>query len=132
MNLWTDRTVQSPAQPGSTPNAILNEEPSAALSPEESALNRAIKAHARSLGIDEEFFNELVDGSFYPVYPDLIGKEIFNRREDRPLWDDWCSRAESWLNKLEAHMSPEARANLGCYTLADANVRKDAVLEQKK
>jgi uncharacterized caspase-like protein len=72
------------------------------------------------LGINNTFFNKLVDGSYYELYPDQRGYPLSNSEKDKDWRDRWRSIGKDWLNKLENNLSPEARTHLGSYTMQDA------------
>jgi hypothetical protein len=79
-----------------------------------------IVARRQELEIPEVFFTRMVDNLFYSKRPDLQGRSLTSKSEDKPLRDEWFRMADDLLDKLEqAELSTAARRRLGSYSQND-------------
>jgi serine/threonine-protein kinase len=79
-----------------------------------------ILSRRQQLEIPEVFFIRTVDGLFYAQKPELKGRSLTSKPEDKALRDEWQTIAGDLLNKIEqANLSTDSRRNLGSYTEQD-------------
>ncbi|MBU7586105.1 MAG: serine/threonine protein kinase [Nostoc sp. TH1S01] len=82
--------------------------------------NGDVMARRQELEISEVFFIRMVDTLFYSQKPEMQGRTITSKSEDKALRDEWLNIADDLLDKLEqAELSPAARRKLGSYTQKD-------------
>ncbi|MUL38513.1 serine/threonine-protein kinase [Gloeocapsopsis dulcis] len=105
-------TIQ-PAEPN-VPIAIPTPQYSAA---EQNRKNQ-LRDRRQQLGINDSFYNALVNQLFWEEHPKQQGKTLSPSSADEQLRSEWDSLAAESLNKLQA-LSPEARQQLGKYRAAD-------------
>jgi serine/threonine-protein kinase len=72
------------------------------------------------LGLDYNFFIDLVNEEFYYRYPEQRGRLLTPDPADRPWRKRWDETANQVLNRLET-LSDESRRGLGTYTQRDLN-----------
>ncbi|MBD2454270.1 serine/threonine protein kinase [Nostoc sp. FACHB-87] len=82
--------------------------------------NGDVMARRQELEISEVFFIRMVDSLFYSQKPEMQGRTITSKSEDKALRDEWLRIADDLLDKLEqAELSPAARRKLGSYSQQD-------------
>jgi len=80
----------------------------------------SVLARRQELEIPEVFFTRMVDNLFYSKRPDLQGRSLTSKSEDKPLRDEWFRMANDLLDKLdEADLSTATRRRLGSYSQQD-------------
>ncbi len=84
-----------------------------------------LRSRRLELGINYNFYADLVNEAFWEKYPEQQGQELSNDQEDTKARENWQALAGEWLEKL-AFLSPEARERLGNY---DQQMRNDLVRE---
>ena len=113
-------------------------------SPEETARQQAIRSRREALGINESYFNDLVNQLFYQEYPALLTagpnggrKELTAAATDEPLRIRRDNIATRVLNRLEGNLDRSSLTALGSYSeesrsqwrslIASANVNDRAL-----
>lgn len=82
--------------------------------------NQKLHARRQTLGINQGFFNNVVNELFYAKHPQLHGRSLTPEPEDTALREEWYKIAEELLDKLEqAKLSPNTRHKLGNYSQQD-------------
>lgn len=82
--------------------------------------NQKFHSRRQALGIQEGFFNTLVNETFYAKHPTLQGRDLTDKPEDARLVDEWYAIAEDLLDRLDQdNIRPPARRRLGSYSLRD-------------
>jgi serine/threonine-protein kinase len=89
-------------------------EPDAELSPAERDRQFALRDRRLTLGIDADFFNELVNQVFWQRYPEQQGRALTNEDKDAFWRQKWDETANELLDRLTP-LSSDARFNLGRY-----------------
>ncbi len=100
--------------------------PSPQLSASERAIADALIARRQSLGIDENYYFNVMNQLFWAKYPDLQGRKLTNAPADAQKRVQWYKIAEELLNKLET-ISETSRQKLGSYTKADRDRTVEAI-----
>lgn len=90
-------------------------ESTAAFSQEELNRRSQIASRRQRLGIDEGYFNQLVDQFFVSRYPELRDRTLTDSPEDAPLRLRWDNLAAELLDLLERNLSARALTELGGY-----------------
>lgn len=85
-----------------------------------------LRDRRQQLGIDDTFYNALVNQAFWDKYPELRSKPLSTSPTDESLRREWDAIAAEMLDKLQA-LSPEARKQLGNYKATDRDRWKVAV-----
>ncbi|GAB4281675.1 MAG: hypothetical protein Fur0025_10370 [Oscillatoriaceae cyanobacterium] len=101
--------------------APLNEEPELDGTFSEAEKNRkqALSDRRVALGVDFNFFGQLVDEAFYEEYPEKQGVGLGKGEEDAVWRERWDTIAELLLDRLSAVSDEEARRRLGLYGAGD-------------
>ncbi|MCL1463884.1 protein kinase domain-containing protein [Argonema galeatum] len=86
----------------------------------ESDRKEALRRRRQSLGIDYNFYVNLVNQSFWDKNPSLRGKSLSDDPKDEQLRTQWDKVGDEWLGKL-TFLSAESRSGLGSYTASDRN-----------
>jgi len=81
-------------------------------------LNDVLKKRRRELGINYNFFVDLVDEAFYMKHPNLQSQKISGGPEQKDLKQDWEKIAFALMNQLEK-LPSENRQKLGSYSQKD-------------
>ncbi|BAY14918.1 serine/threonine protein kinase [Nostoc sp. HK-01] len=82
--------------------------------------NGDVLARRQELEISEAFFIRMVDALFYSQKPEMQGRTITSKSEDKALRDEWLRIGDDLLDKLEqAELSPAARRKMGSYSQKD-------------
>ncbi len=130
-NLWIDSQLQS-EQPDATPtvedfeNPVISPEdddepePSSDFSPEERQRKQALRQRRMNLGIDYDFYVNLVDEAFWNEYPGQRGVPLSTDPDDARLREAWDRIAANVLTQIEQlDLSRQAKAELGSYDESD-------------
>lgn len=134
-NLWINAQRDQQAgepEPTTEPSVVLptddpEPEPSPQFSAEERQRKQALKQQRISLGIDYNFFVDLVNAAFWERYPELRGQKLGTRAEDAGLRKQWDAIAAEMLRKIERlNLTPRARQQLGSYGASDRDRFKQA------
>ncbi|XWK89251.1 MAG: serine/threonine-protein kinase [Phormidium sp.] len=113
------KSRKPPRPPVEQPTATTKPEPSISkLSPQEQARKNGLRDRRQALGIDYNFFLNLVNETFWQRNPSQRGKILSDEPKDEQLRRQWDGIASEWLDKL-AFLSSESRRRLGNYTQAD-------------
>ncbi|QQE65465.1 serine/threonine protein kinase [Leptolyngbya sp. BL0902] len=89
------------------------------LSEAEQARKQAIRDRATALGVNWAYLVSLTDQFFFEQNPTLQGTQLTDQPQDAPLREEWDALATAHLDRIETHLSPEARGKLGRYNPAD-------------
>jgi hypothetical protein len=108
----------SPTPTASPSSAIAAPSPSPTSTVAEPVNKEAIRDRRRQLGIDFEFFTNLIDEVFYRQHPLLRHRKLQDGEADRHLQVEWNAIAQSLLDSLET-LTPETRQRLGSYRRRD-------------
>ncbi|GAX44351.1 protein kinase [Tolypothrix sp. NIES-4075] len=119
-------TVQP--KPSVTPKDNQPTDPLAQYSPEERARKEKLSDRRQQLGIDFNFYVNLVNQVFWERNPSLKGHKLSDNAEDESLRAEWDKTAAELLDKL-APLSKNARQQLGNYTAAQRDRYKAQVNE---
>ncbi|MBE9227244.1 protein kinase [Phormidium sp. LEGE 05292] len=92
--------------------------PDSKLSPQEQARKNGLRDRRQALGIDYNFFLNLVNETFWQRNPSLRGKVLSDEPKDEQLRTQWDKIASEWLDKL-IFLGGESRRRLGSYTVND-------------
>ncbi|OUL22784.1 serine/threonine protein kinase [Nostoc sp. RF31YmG] len=87
-------------------------------SPAEQQRKDRLSARRQQLGIDYNFYVNLVNQLFWEKNPNLKGRTLSDRPEDESLRAQWDQVAAEVLDKL-TQLSTKARQQLGTYTSAE-------------
>ncbi|MEQ8969900.1 MAG: serine/threonine-protein kinase [Coleofasciculus sp. C1-SOL-03] len=130
-NLWIDSQLQS-EQPDATPtvedfeNPVISPEddeepePSSDFSLEERQRKQALRQRRMNLGIDYDFYVNLVDEAFWNEYPGQRGIPLSTDPDDARLREAWDRIAANVLTQIEQlDLSRQAKAELGSYDESD-------------
>ncbi|MDZ8086045.1 MAG: serine/threonine-protein kinase [Nostoc sp. DedQUE12b] len=93
-------------------------DPLAQYSPAERERKERLSDRREQLGIDSNFYVNLVNQVFWDRNPSLRGRTLSNGPEDESLRAEWDKTASELLEKL-APLSNNARQKLGTYTTAE-------------
>lgn len=131
---WGTQAQWMPLLTGDSPNEQVQqpepeEEASSALPPAEQARKEALTARRQALGIDYQFYVQLVNASYYARYPEQQGRTLTDGSDDAQWRDRWDEIAAEWLDQLDANLSPAARQGLGSYGSGDRDRWQQAVNE---
>jgi serine/threonine-protein kinase len=85
-----------------------------------------LRDRRQQLGVNDSFYNALVNQLFWEKNPEQQGKTLSPSSADEQLRSQWDSLAVETLNKLQA-LSPEARQQLGNYQAAEREQWKTAI-----
>ncbi|MEB3288309.1 MAG: serine/threonine-protein kinase, partial [Leptolyngbya sp.] len=85
----------------------------------EQARQQALRNRAVALGVDWAYLVGLTDQFFFEQHPNRQGNPLTDQPRDAKLREDWDTIATAHLDRLEAHLSPEARSKLGRYSPVD-------------
>jgi serine/threonine-protein kinase len=109
--------------PTPSPTATTNPQPVdplAKYSPEERRRKERLKARRQQLGIDFNFYVNVVNQAFWEKNPSLRGKTLSDGNADENLRTEWDQTAADLLEKLSS-LSNTSRRQLGNYSNADLN-----------
>lgn len=101
-------------------------DPLANYSPEERARKERLKTRRQQLGIDFNFYVNLVNQVFWDKNPSLRGRSLTDSPEDESSRAKWDETAAEVLEKLSP-LSSESRSKLGTFTAAERDRWKIAV-----
>ncbi len=87
-------------------------------SAEERGRKERLKARRERLGIDYNFYVQLVNQIFSAKNPSLSGRTLSDEPQDADLREEWDKTASELLDKL-SELSSDARRRLGTFTSAD-------------
>ncbi|MBD2676334.1 MULTISPECIES: serine/threonine-protein kinase [Nostoc] len=93
-------------------------DPLAQYSPAERQRKQQLSDRRQQLGINENFYINLVNQVFWDRNPSLRGRTLSNGSEDESLRAEWDKTASELLEKL-APLSSNSRRQLGTYTTAE-------------
>ncbi|MEH1957858.1 serine/threonine-protein kinase [Nostoc sp.] len=93
-------------------------DPLAQYSPAERQRKERLSDRRQQLGIDSNFYINLVNQVFWDRNPSLRGRTLSNGPEDESLRAEWDKTASELLEKL-APLSSKTRQQLGTYTSAE-------------
>ncbi|MBD2609471.1 protein kinase [Scytonema hofmannii FACHB-248] len=121
-------SLQDIAQPtpSVTPKDNQPTDPLAQYSTEERARKEKLSDRRQQLGIDFNFYVNLVNQVFWEKNPSLKGRKLSDNVEDESLRAEWDKTAAELLDKL-APLSKNARQKLGNYTAAQRDRDKAQV-----
>ncbi|MBW4573502.1 MAG: serine/threonine protein kinase [Tolypothrix carrinoi HA7290-LM1] len=114
------------AQPTPSNNQLTD--PLAKYSPEERARKEKLGDRRQQLGIDFNFYVDLINQVFWEKNPSLKGRKLSDNPEDDSLRAEWDKTAAELLEKLTP-LSKNARQQLGNYTAAQRDRAKAQVNE---
>ncbi len=112
--------------PDVTPTDNQPTDPLGQYSPEERARKEKLRDRREQLGIDFNFYVNLVNQVFWERNPSLRGRKLSDNPEDDSLRASWDKTAAELLDKL-APLSQNARQQLGNYTGAQRDRYKAQV-----
>lgn len=127
-NLWLNSQSQPNPKPteaipppsSSPPSPVETVTPSPQLSTQEQQRQAALRRRRTALGINYDFYVDLVNQAFWSQNPTLQGRRLGNAPEDQQLREQWDEVAAQLLDKIEqASLSQEARSKLGKYQKDD-------------
>ncbi|MBD2039315.1 serine/threonine-protein kinase [Microcoleus sp. FACHB-672] len=110
-NYWVDKQRQGD-------HSIPPPDRSDNYSAEERQRKDALRDRRKALGIDYNFYIDLVNEAFYTKYPEQQGRVLSDESVDEAWRARWDSLADQQLNQLAA-LSDQSRRRLGSYTPAD-------------
>ncbi|MBW4637399.1 MAG: protein kinase [Gloeocapsa sp. UFS-A4-WI-NPMV-4B04] len=113
----TPQPTISPSQPVETPSVF---------SAEEQNRKQQLRDRTQQLGINYNFFPDLVNQFFWEKYPNQRGRSLSSSPEDAQLRTAWDQTANELLDKLQL-LRIDARRQLGTYTAKDRNQWKVAI-----
>ncbi|MBU7586106.1 MAG: protein kinase [Nostoc sp. TH1S01] len=113
-------------EPTPTPTVTQPVDPSENYSPEEKQRKERLSDRRQELGIDQNFYVDLVNQIFWRRNPSLQGRTLSNQPEDESLRAAWDRTADELLSKLSV-LSNQSLRQLGNYTAADRDRWKAAV-----
>ncbi|MBD2612384.1 serine/threonine protein kinase [Nostoc punctiforme FACHB-252] len=109
-------------EPNPTPTPIPTSsqpvDPLAQYSPAERERKQRLSNRRQQLGINENFYINLVNQVFWDRNPSLRGRTLSNGTEDESLRAEWDKTASELLEKL-APLSSNSRRQLGTYSSAE-------------
>jgi serine/threonine protein kinase, bacterial len=120
----SEDTTQS--TPDVTPTNDQPTDPLAKYAPEERARKEKLSDRRQQLGIDFNFYVDLVNQVFWEKNPSLKGRKLSDDANDDSLRAEWDKTADELLDKLEP-LSKNARQQLGNYTAAQRDRAKEKV-----
>ncbi|MEJ1929070.1 serine/threonine-protein kinase [Nostoc sp. NIES-2111] len=112
-----DRNTIS-VDPTPTPTTSQPTKPIEKYSPEERQRKQRLSDRRQQLGIDSNFYINLVNQIFWDKNPSVRGRTLSDGPEDENLRAEWDATAAQLLDKLTP-MSSRARRQLGTYTAAE-------------
>ncbi|WP_193196039.1 serine/threonine-protein kinase [Nostoc sp. MG11] len=114
------RSNRNPEEIKPTPTATVTQpvDPLANYSPAERQRKEELSDRRQQLGINENFYVNLVNQVFWDTNPSLRGRTLSDGPEDESLRAQWDKTAAELLEKL-ASLSANARRQLGTYTNAE-------------
>ncbi|ACK68673.1 serine/threonine protein kinase [Gloeothece citriformis PCC 7424] len=121
---WLDQITQNntPSESSDKSTTVFTDNPSSSgISDQEWKRKNEIQSRRLNLGIDSQFFYNLVDQLFQSEYPAMQGKILTNKPEDDQWREKWDKIAADLLDKL-SFLSPKALKDLGKYTQAQRNL----------
>ncbi|MBD2346702.1 serine/threonine-protein kinase [Anabaena subtropica] len=104
--------------PTPTPTSTQPTNPLDKYSPAERQRKQRLSDRRQQLGIDFNFYINLVNQAFWDKNPSLRGRTLSDEPEDENLRAEWDKVAAELLNKLSP-LSNRARRQLGTYTAAE-------------
>ncbi len=110
--------VQPTPTASPTPTSEQPTDPLAEYSPEERQRKERLSDRRQQLGINENFYVNLVNQVFWDRNPSLRGRTLSDRPEDEGLRSEWDKTASELLEKLVL-LSSSTRRKLGTYTTAE-------------
>lgn len=138
-NLWLNSQPQPNTNPTATtpppasnppPPPVASITPSPQLSTQEQQRQEALLQRRTALGIDSDFYVNLVNEAFWNQNPSLQGRRLGDGPQDEPLRQQRDQVAAQLLDKIEqANLSQDARSKLGKYGKDDRDRWKVAVNE---
>ncbi|MBW4665031.1 MAG: protein kinase [Chroococcus sp. CMT-3BRIN-NPC107] len=96
------------------------------LSAAEQRIKNALIARRQNLGIDENYYFNVMNQLFWAKYPNLQGQKLTNNPADEDKRIEWYKIADELLTKLET-ISNSSRQKLGSYTKADRDRTVQAI-----
>ncbi|WP_341526903.1 protein kinase [Nostoc sp. UHCC 0302] len=104
--------------PTPTPSITQPTNPLDKYSPAERQRKQRLSDRRQQLGIDQNFYVNLVNQVFWDKNPSLRGRTLSDGTEDESLRAEWDQTAAQLLDKLTS-LSGKARGQLGTYTNAE-------------
>lgn len=126
------QSTNVPPSPVQTPPPVasispsITPTPSPQLSAAEQRIKDALIARRQSLGIDENYFANVMNQLFWAKYPNWQGQKLANAPADEDKRIQWYKVADELLTKLET-ISVTSRQKLGSYTKADRDRTVQAI-----
>lgn len=117
--LWINQVTQNPLQSISLNNSHGQDSDSnqSGISDQEWKRKQELQKRRLELGLNNQYFYNLVDQMFAEKYPSQAGKTLTNKPEDDSWREKWDKIASELLDKLST-LSQEARQGLGQYNQA--------------
>jgi serine/threonine protein kinase, bacterial len=112
-----DRNLEE-IEPTPTPTITQPTDPLANYSPEERQRKERLSDRRQQLGLDQNFYINLVNQVFWDKNPSIKGRTLSDEPEDESLRAQWDQTADQLLDKL-ATLSTKARQQLSTYTTAE-------------
>ncbi|HIK06039.1 MAG TPA: protein kinase [Trichormus sp. M33_DOE_039] len=112
--------VDSTSTPTPVPTISQPTNPLDKYSPTERQRKQRLNTRRQQLGIDFNFYINVVNQLFWEQNPSLRGRTLSDEANDENLRTEWDQIAGDLLEKL-APLSPRARRQLGTYTNADSD-----------
>ncbi|NES86404.1 MAG: serine/threonine protein kinase, partial [Moorea sp. SIO2B7] len=99
-----------------SPSLIDNQESesSSTFSEEEWQRKNALRRRRLDLGLNYNFYLDLINNEFWKQHPSEKGRTLTNKPEDKELRESWNTIATEMLEKL-SFLSPEAIERMGSY-----------------
>ncbi|MDJ0674422.1 MAG: serine/threonine-protein kinase [Calothrix sp. MO_167.B42] len=117
-NLITPSTPDPQPTLTSSPKNDQPTDPLAKYSPAERARKLKLRDRQRQLGINDNFYINLVNQVFWDKNPSLRGQTLSDEPGDESLRTQWDATAAELLDKM-AKLSSDARRRLGTYSKSD-------------
>lgn len=112
--------------PVPTPTTTPQPTPTPQFSAAEQRRKQQLRNTRQQLGIDNNFYNQVVNQAFWEKYPNLRGRSLSSSPEDAALRTQWDETAAEVLEKLDSISLP-ARQRLGSYSAKDRDRWKQEV-----
>ena len=124
IGVWGVNNLIAPSTPDpkptltSSPKNNQPTDPLAKYSPEERARKQKLRDRQQQLGINDNFYINLVNQVFWDKNPSLRRQTLSDEPDDESLRTQWDATAAELLEKM-ARLSSEARRRLGTYSKSD-------------
>jgi serine/threonine-protein kinase len=112
---WLHHFTQADFNPLKTlPSSSSSQKTTAGIAQAELERKSALRSRRLNLGIDSQFYTNLVDELFWQKYPDRQGQALTSQPQDAQWRERWDAMGAEVLDKLSS-LSPEALRGLGSY-----------------